>query len=85
MKKITKPDGTVWCYKANEKVVHKKGWTEGSQAKGTKRLVDEKEFESMCDQLSGSGWECTLSDPEQKNMIKTGKVPTKIEDKMNLC
>lgn len=67
VKLVQKEDGTKWCDRVHEKVVHHKGWQEGSSGKGQKRLVDDNEFESMCDQLTGSGWECSLSDVEKNN------------------
>ena len=85
MKTSTKPDGTAWCYKATEKVVHRKGGLKAHVAKVPNAWL-----------MRGSSSRCVISSqavdgsalcqtPEQKNMIKTGKVPNKLKDKMNLC
>ena len=63
--------------------MHRKGWTEETKGQGAGRAVEDADFETMCDQLKGSGWEFSLSDKEEKQLDK-GKFPAKLANKMKL-
>ena len=85
VKVTTKDDGTKWCYMAEESVVRKKGWKEGTSGRGTKRAIEDDTFDAMCRQLKGCDWECTVTPKELKKIDATGELPAKVNTKMQLC
>lgn len=82
VEKVTKPNGELWCYHASERVVRKKGWAEETTGSGSARSVKDDDFESMCEQLKGSGWEFTLNESEKKQLTR-GTMPDKLTIKLN--
>ena len=69
-----------------ERYVHKKGWAEGSTGSGQKRAVTDDDFEHMCRELKGSGFEYTVTKEDEKLMAKTGGKPTKeLMEKLKLA
>ena len=66
-------------------MIHRKGWKESSDGRGSKRAVTDEQFEDMCGQLKDCGWEYTLSEKEKKSMVKDSVLPKKLSEKMKLC
>jgi len=84
IKTATKPDGTLWAWGQSEKAVWRKGWKEGSTGQGTKRQVEDKDVETMAMLLHGTEFDFKpLTKSENKVMMKSGKVPRRMTDKLN--